>query len=69
MGTGELGLTNDDHESREFTEAEENVMRPINMQQEKTNSARGKDALLLIVNAEHDNKSSTQSKMALNDKF
>ena len=67
MGTGELGLTNDDHESREFTEAEENVMRPINMQQERTNSARGKDVLLLI--AEHDNKSSAQSKMGLNDKF
>ena len=35
--TVEVGLTNDDREeSREFTEAEENVMRPINMQQEKT---------------------------------
>ena len=64
VGTGgEVGY-NDDHESREFTEAEENVMRPINMLQERqnTNSARdqqqslsikqGKDVLLLI--AEHD---------------
>ena len=32
------GLTNEDHESRELTEAEENVMRPINMV-EKTASA------------------------------
>lgn len=39
VGTGEVGMTNDDHESRELTEAEENVMRPINLLQEKPNNS------------------------------
>ena len=60
LGSADFGsavaraLSNEEHESRELTEAEENVMRPINLL-EKANSfdqqpKAGPEMVLLIAN-------------------
>lgn len=82
IGTVEVGHTNDDRESREFTEAEENVMRPINMMQLELNTnsnpehqsqprKKSQDVLLLITEDNDQRETPAQSKlnMALDEKL
>ena len=58
-------LTNDDHESREMTEMDENVMRPINLNEHKnsidpTQKNMSKDLMLLVSSDDQKSRDSKQ---------